>query len=145
MEVKSWHPDPQAPITSQGTARFSLMMGGRYLRQDFRGEFEGNKFQGMGLTGYDNAQKKYVGIWIDNHGTGIMHSEGTYDVKTNTLTEIAVSNSPLGEMKMKMVSKYLDQDKFLLTMYSVTPAGEQKQMEISYTRAESSGKAKPKP
>jgi len=85
------------------------------------------------------------GIWIDNHGTGIMHSEGTYDVKTNTLTETGVASSPLGEMKMKMVSHYMDQDKFLLTMYAVAPEGEQKIMEITYTRAESKGASKQKP
>src|SRR5437667_4373571 len=44
------------------------------------------QFKGMGLEGYDNVKKKFINSWIDNMGTGIQFSEGTYDPATKTLT-----------------------------------------------------------
>ncbi|MEQ8785849.1 MAG: DUF1579 domain-containing protein [Pirellulaceae bacterium] len=134
---------PGAPSgTTSGTATFRLLMGGRFLQQNFQGEYDGQKFTGMGLTGYDNAQKKYVGIWIDNMGTGIMHTSGSYNEKTHVMTETGESVMPTGPMKMKMVTKPVDDDKFVFTMFMLTPdGGEQQIMEITYTRTKKSEKA----
>jgi hypothetical protein len=33
-------------------------------------------FEGRGTEAYDNITKQYVNTWIDNMGTGIMHSTG---------------------------------------------------------------------
>ena len=38
------------------------------------------------VEGYDNVKKKFVASWIDNMGTGIQFSEGTYDPATKTFT-----------------------------------------------------------
>ncbi|MCO6455146.1 MAG: DUF1579 domain-containing protein [Pirellulaceae bacterium] len=134
--VKSLHENPDEPSVTEGTATFRVLMGGRFMQQNFNGEFDGQKFQGIGITGFDNAKKKYVGTWIDSMGTGIMTTEGTYDPQTNSMVETGESSSPFGPMKMKMISKYLNDDKFTFTMFLVTPEGEQKMMEITYTRAE---------
>jgi hypothetical protein len=133
---------PGAPSqTTTGTATFKLLLGGRFLRQNFKGVYDGKKFQGMGITGYDNAQKKLVGIWIDSMGTGIMHTTGNYDEKTHVITEIGESVMPTGPMKMKIVTKPINENKFTFTMYMLTPdGGEQQMMEIVYTRAEKSKK-----
>ena len=135
-EVKYFFDESGKPTVSEATATFRSLLGGRYVQQRFHGEMQGQKFSGMAITGYDNAKKKYVGIWIDDMGTGIMHSEGTYDVKTNTMTEIGVSSSPIGDTKFKNVSRYLSDDEFTFTMYMVNPEGERKMMDITYTRLE---------
>jgi hypothetical protein len=128
-------PDPDNPQSTKGEATFKMIMGGRYLRQDFKGEFGGEKFEGMGLTAYDNAKMKYVGTWVDNMGTGIMVTEGTYDEKTGEMTETGVSSSPAGDMKMRMVSKQVNDNEMHFTMYMAFPGGEeQKHMEIVYKR-----------
>ena len=135
-ESKNYMVDMENPSVTQGTATFRLLMGGRYLQQDLRGEYEGQKFEGMGISGFDNATKKYVGICIDNYGTGIMHSEGEFDPETDTMTEIAETSSPLGKMRMKMVAKHINDDKFTFSMYLLGPDDEeQKHMVITYTRA----------
>lgn len=140
-EVTSYFPDPAKPTKTKGVAVIRSVMGGRFIQQSFRTTMDGKPFTGMGISGYDKLQKKYVGSWIDNGGTAIMPSSGTYDVKTQTLTESATSATPFGEMKMKMVSKYLSNDKFTFTMSVVAEQGEQKMMEIVYTRAPTRKKA----
>lgn len=137
-QIKSYFPDPENPELSKGSAEFKLLMGGRYLQQRFTGKIGGEKFEGLGINGYDTAQKKYVGVWIDSMGTGIMHSEGTYDGATHTMTEFGESHSPLGKVRMKMVSKPIDENQFLFTMHMLTPGGgETKMMEITYTSIKS--------
>lgn len=120
--------------TSKGIAVIRVVMGGRFLQQQFNGKMMGQPFQGMGITGYDNTKKKYIGTWIDNHNTGIMPLEGTYDPKTQTLTEIGTTSTPMGSMKLKLVSKYVSNDKFLFTMSMLAGGMEQKFMEVTYTR-----------
>lgn len=134
-EVKSFWENPKKPEVSTGTSTMKLILGGRYLQQQFRCEMGGQAFEGLGICAYDKAQKKYVSIWIDNMGTGIMHSEGKYDKATGTFTEIGESSSPMGKMKLKMVTKPVNKDKFIFTMRMVMPDGtETKGMEITYTR-----------
>ena len=140
-ESKSYMADPKNPTVSHGTSEFRLLMDGRYVQQVNRGKFDGMKFEGIGITGFDNSKKKYVGIWIDNFGTGIMHSEGEFDEETKTMTEIAEGTTPLGKMRMKLVGKYNDDDKFIVTMYMLLPDDkEQLQMEFTYTRAKQTAK-----
>jgi hypothetical protein len=123
------------PVTSDGTAAFELLMGGRFLQQTFRGEFHGMPFEGLGLSGYDNAQKKYVGIWIDNFGTGMMRVEGTVDENTGVLTEIGEFPTPGGSMKMKMVTDQKGADAMTFTAYMLGADGsETKHLIIEYTR-----------
>ena len=132
-ETREFMTNPDKPAVSYGTAEFTVIMGGRFLKQTYKGEYNGKPFEGFGLTGYDNAKKKYVSIWIDNFGTGIMHSEGQYDPATKTMTEIGESSSPMGDMKTKMVSTQESKDRIVFTMYGYTPE-ESKMMEIIYTR-----------
>jgi hypothetical protein len=145
VEVKSLYPNPDQPTTSEGTANFRVLLGGRYLQQNFRGEFEGQEFRGVGISGYDNTKGKYVGAWMDTMGTGIMTTEGEYNADKHELVETGVSSTPMGEAKFKMVSRYLDDDKFVFEMSMLDEAGkETKMMEMTYTRTEAPQKKKKK-
>ncbi|GAB4148207.1 MAG: hypothetical protein Tsb009_21800 [Planctomycetaceae bacterium] len=139
-EVTMYDPsDPKNGIMSKstGTAIFRPLMGGRFVQQVWRGKMAGQPFVGMGISGYDNSKKKYVSTWIDNFGTGIMNSTGTYDEKTKTITEIGTASTPQGDLKLKTIIKYTDADHFQLTMFMVSPKGSHKMMEIQYTRDKS--------
>lgn len=133
---RSYDAGPDNPEVTSGKARFTLLLGGRFLQQDMESTFHGMPYQGRGLTGYDNAQQKYVGTWIDSFGTGMLHTEGTLDPETKSMTETAQMNTPAGVMNLRMVSEHKSDDEFLFTMYMKTPQGEQKMMEILYERKE---------
>ena len=127
--------NPDEPITSKGEAKYEMIMGGRYLKCNYESTYAGQPFQGMAIQGYDNKLKKYISIWIDSFGTGIMTAKGDYDVATNTLTENAQMSSPMGPMKMKMVTEYKDKDNFVTKMYNIGEDGaETLSMKITYSR-----------
>lgn len=141
-EMTSFFPDPSNPQVSKGKASFKMILGGNFLQQRFFGEFDGQKYEGIGISGYDTAKNKFVGTWKDSMNTGIMHVEGSYDAKSHTLTELGEMSSPNGKMKTKNTTQYIDNNNFVFTMYMVTPDGEQKLFSIKYTRTKGDSKQK---
>ena len=144
--IKMWMSgDPSTkPEESKGTAVRKSMMDGRYSTLDVTGKMEmpgpdGKKkemtFKGHGIEGYDNVKQKFVGSWIDNMGTGIMFSEGTYDPATKTFTYTS-EYEPIPGMKQKIreVIKMVDKDHHTMEWYEDRGGKEVKTMEIAYTR-----------
>jgi Protein of unknown function (DUF1579) len=144
--VKMWmNPDPSAkPEEYKGTAVRKPMMDGRYFVLDVSGKMQmpgpdGKKkdmtFKGMSLEGYDNVKQKFVSSWIDNMGTGIMLSEGTYDPATKTFTYNAEGEFIPGmKQKIREVIKIVDKDHHTFEWYEDRGGQEAKTMEIHYTR-----------
>jgi len=54
----------------------------------------GMPFEGIGINGYDNLKKKFVSTWIDNMGTMIVMSTGTFDPATKTFTYMGEMDNP---------------------------------------------------
>ncbi len=119
---------------SKGVAVFSMLEGGLWMATKYDGSFAGTKFEGRGFDGYDPAKKKYVGVWIDSMTPTAMNVEGT--VKDNVLTSVGEGPGPDGQMvKMTMVTKHVDKDTMLFTMYVPGENGaNQKLMSITYKR-----------
>jgi hypothetical protein len=70
--------DPAAPpVQSRGSATFSWLHEGRWLKQEFRGEMMGEPFTGFGISGYDNYRKQYVDMWVDSMSTSMMTMRGS--------------------------------------------------------------------
>jgi hypothetical protein len=144
--IKFWmNPDPNAkPQESKGTATRKSIMGGRYCMEDVSGKMqmpgEDGKmkdvmFKGMGIEGYDNVKQKFVASWIDNMGTGIEFSEGTYDPATKSFTYISeVEPVPGTKTSVREVIKVADNNHMSLDWYENQGGGEKKTMEINYTK-----------
>jgi uncharacterized protein DUF1579 len=145
--IKFWmNPDPNAPPQeSKGTATRKSIMGGRYCVMDVSGKMQmpgedgkpkDMQFKGMGIEGYDNVKKKFVGSWIDNMGTGVQFSEGTYDPATKTFTYTSeIEMMPGMKTPVREVLKAADNNHMILEWYENRGGQEKKTMEINYTRA----------
>jgi len=142
--VKFWMSPEAPPSTSTGTSTARAVMEGRYVITDHAGKMQmpgadgkmmDMDFKGMSVEGYDNVKKKFVSSWIDNMGTGIMHSEGTYDAGSSTLTYVA-EYEPMPGMKTKVrqTLKITDKDHRMMEFFEDRGGTEVKTMEISYTR-----------
>ncbi len=135
--TKSWHDAASAPEESKGTREAKWIMDGRFLEEHYTGEFQGMKFQGMGIAGYDNVQKKYVTAWLDNFGTGIMVFTGAADGSGKTFTYTGEYADPItGKMtKMRTVNRVIDDKTFVFEMYGPDETGKEfKMMEIVHTK-----------
>jgi len=94
------------------------------------------EFKGTATDGYDNVKKKFVSSWIDNMGTGIVISEGTYDTATKTFTYYAETEMMPGmKTKIRQVLKIADNDHHTLEFYEDRGGQEVRTMEIKYARS----------
>jgi hypothetical protein len=108
------------------------MLGGFWQISEFKSEIMGQPFEGRGTSGYDPAQKKYVGTWVDTMTPGLATVEGTYDAATKTLTATMEGPGPDGgRVKMKETTQWTDADTRVFTMYA--PNGNV-MMKITYKR-----------
>ncbi len=134
--MKMWM-DPSAPPTeSTGKRTSEFLLGGRFLEEKYSGTFMGMPFEGIGVLGFDNVQKQYVGTWIDNMGTGIMTSHGTCDKTGWTMT--GESSDPMTGKKWtsRSVVKIVDDNTFTMEMYGPGADGkEYKMMEMTCKKA----------
>lgn len=131
--------EPNTPaMTSKGTASFTQILDGKWMRQDFHGEMMGQPYTGLGVSGYDTVAKKYVATWFDNGSTGFMTMTGESKDGGKTITyssELPFCPMTGGSMAMRHVLVYESADKLTYTMYNTPKGGsESKGMELIYTR-----------
>jgi hypothetical protein len=120
-----------------GHSENKMILGGRYLVQEFKGTFMGKAYEGLGVTGYDNLSKTYNMVWIDNMGTMMLTMSGTCDGtgKTTTMTGTYPNPETGEDATMKSVMTMADENTMVYVMYMPSPeGGEFKHMEITYTR-----------
>ncbi len=140
MRCYMGNPEGQSTVT-RGTRRSRMILGGRFLQEEFQGEMMGKKFTGMGLTGYDKFNKKYVSVWTDDMGTGMFTSEGASDESGKVLTFNGKMDEPMTGEKAKpvrVVTRILSPDKHVFEMHDLVLGDKSKVMEITYTRKRAS-------
>lgn len=136
---KMWEPQQEKPQESKGSATFKMILGGRYLQQEVKGEVMGQPYEGMGLTGYDNLKKKTISTWADNMGTSILTGSGEINLKKKAIAESGSFTCPMdkdntAEYRSDWVMN--DKNKMTFTMYNKFDGmKEMKMMEMVYTRA----------
>lgn len=136
MRIKMWMGDPSAePMVSEGTAHREMAMGGRYLVEKVEGDMGGDPFHGMGYTGYDNTKGTYWSVWVDDHSTGVMLSEGEVD-ESGKMVMVGNYADPVSKAtkSMKSVSWWEGDDKEMLEMYDQRGGEWVRTMEITYVR-----------
>lgn len=123
-------------LKSEGKATFELILGGRYMKSVHSGEMMGMPFEGLGLDAYDNGNKEFVSIWIDNMGTGIIVMKGKLDEKSGSLVFTGEGyDATIGKnMKYRSVSKWIDDNKTVFEMYGEVNGKEEKMFTMEYTR-----------
>jgi hypothetical protein len=136
VTVTMWMDPSKPPTEAKATAETRSIMGGRYLEEKVTGEFAGMPFLGQSLTGYDNLKKQYTSVWIDNMGTGISASHGTYDADKKTFTYHGEETDPLSgkALKVKSALHLIDKDGYEVDMYRVTDGKDVKVMHLACTR-----------
>ena len=134
--TKSWMEPDKPPTEMTGTCTQKMLLGGRYLHQEYTGEMMGEPFNGINIIGYDNHTKKYVSVWFDSMSTGIYLFEGTAGADGKTITQESSFDDPVrGPMGWRSVTRFMDDNTLEYEMY-LTPKGgkEEKMMEMTVTR-----------
>ena len=140
IEIKVWSSPDAEPTVSKGKESTRLF-GGFWTITNFEGNMMGLDFKGHGTYGYDTKKKKYVGTWMDSLGPFMMHTEGTYDKETETLTLAGDNPGPDGVsiFTYTMATCYKDGNRVLTMHMQPKDSGDDQKMkffEMSYTKKE---------
>jgi hypothetical protein len=135
-----WMDGPdKPPATERGTAMITWALGGRFLKQEFKGGFMGMPMEGLGFTGFDNLKKAYTMFWIDNTSTAMSTATGQFDEAGTVLTMTGKADDPITGEKdknVKYVLRKTEKDRFVFEMHEVPAKGPAVKMgEIVYTKA----------
>jgi len=137
-----WMAPGMEPMKMQCTSTLTPVMDGRYMRCELEGEMPGmGPYNGLGYTGYDNLQQKYVSSWMDNHSSGIMNGTGSLSADGKTMTFTYAYMCPMRKKMttMREVQHFTGEDTMKMEMFGEDPKSgkEFKMMEIDFTRTSS--------
>ena len=98
-----WMAPGSEGVPTKCSAKITPILDGRFTKMEFSGEMPGmGPYSGFGLYGFDNVSQKFVGIWIDNHGTGMMNGLGTLSEDGTTINWDFNFNCPVTKAPAKM-------------------------------------------
>lgn len=114
------------PEVSKGVSNISWLLGGRFVREDFKGSVAGEKYEGVGFLGFDNGARLFSAVWMDSLNTSVALSKGRFNEKNSTFQFTGEIYDPLlgrtktNEMQIKLISS----SHYEVSMIDVTPRGE---------------------
>ncbi len=138
IKLETWPAPGGPPAVSEATAELKWAMGRRYLVETIKGNYGNLPFEGLGIIGYDNLKKKYVTVWIDNLGTGLMTGSGMYDDAAKTYVFTVLSPDVMtGDYKPgRLVQRMTSANELIVEMFDTTPEGREfVSLKAVYTRA----------
>jgi hypothetical protein len=127
------------PIKTESTSTVSSLMEGRFTKVEATGDMPGmGKFQGLGIYGFDNVSQKFVGVWVDNMGTGMATGTGELSADKKVMTWTNTYNCPITKkpVTMKQVETTTSPTTMTLEMFGADPKSgkEYKMMQIDMTK-----------
>jgi Protein of unknown function (DUF1579) len=122
----------------KGTAEFSWLMKGRWLKSETNGAMMGMPFQSFTLMGYDIFKQNYVATTVSSIDTSMIHVEGKMDPGGKALLMYGVMDEyTTGEhdKSVKNVWRFPAPDKMILEIHDLA-IGENntKVVEITFTK-----------
>ncbi|HAN66129.1 MAG TPA: hypothetical protein DCQ34_07645 [Chitinophagaceae bacterium] len=135
-EIKMWMAPGAPEQTMKASCTNRMILGGRYQESTHKGDFMGMPFEGIGTLGWDNAGKFFVNTWIDNFGTGMMISTGTWDEKTQTINLKGSMTDPMTgkPVQIRETLRIVNDDTQIMEQFTMKDGQEFKNMEIKMTR-----------
>ena len=130
--LKMWTDPSQPPAELKGTVERHWILGGRFVQETVRGECNGNAFEGLGLVGYDNGQKKFTTVRACGLCGTISNSFSTLDASGKTFTCATEECCPLTGQKVKGRDEVTieSNDKIVTNVFKTVDGHEVKVMEI---------------
>jgi len=132
---RHWAEPDKPPMEFTGTSERKMILGGRFLREEFSGELMGSPFNGIGVMGYDNQSEKYVSTWVDSMGTGIYFFKGTASRDGKTISLESLFEDPIkGPGTWRLVTRIVDENTEVGEMHMTYESGLEEKCETTYTR-----------
>jgi hypothetical protein len=105
------------PEETEGTAKITVVMDGRFIHEEAVGTMMGMPFKGARLMGYNSGAKKYEAVWTYSLGTNMMTMSGPSEDAGKTIKMNASFENEMGAKETVNVTyKIADDDHFTVIM-----------------------------
>lgn len=130
--------EPGGPPTSiESEAVSTMVLGGRFLKMESKGQFMGQPFEGLSMMGYDRRSDLYTLVAYDTMGTYYVTGEGTIDEKTGILKMPGTTHDPKSGATERYYFLFRDMqpDSYVFEIWFYTPDDKEfKVVEMTCTR-----------
>ncbi len=135
-----WYTSPDGePMISKGIGNMKMILGGRFLQWDSKGEAMGQIVENLFLVGHDNRFGVFNFYGFDTMGTYAVSAEGKHDEENNTIVfkgknyEMMINDY----IDYTMNWKFLNDDEFGFdVVFDMPEKGEMKIVEVKAKRVE---------
>jgi hypothetical protein len=129
----------KATPAEKGTAEFSWLMPGRWLKHESNGSIMGQPMKTFMMMGYDNFKQSFVSSQVSNLDTAMIYAEGDMDpggkalLLYGTLDEYTTGEH---DKMVRYIWRFPAADRLVLEVHDL-PIGENntKVIEVTYSRA----------
>ncbi|MGH9730953.1 MAG: DUF1579 family protein, partial [Candidatus Acidiferrales bacterium] len=121
---------------SSGTAKISVVLGGRFIMEESEDTVFGRSVEGLRLYGYNNVTKQYEMVRMYTMSTGITMMKGTSSDDGKTI-DFSGDTDTSGASKMALHAQFrqVNDDQFTVTLSTAGPDGKESAFqETDYTR-----------
>jgi hypothetical protein len=101
---------------SVGTAKIASHMDGRFIAEEGKGEMMGMPYSSHKMYGFNNAAKKYEGVWMYTGSTGMMTMTGTSSDGGRSILFTAAVDQGGQKQNFTITVKRMDDDHFTVEM-----------------------------
>lgn len=123
------------PQESTGEAKLWMTLDGRFLAEESSGTLLGQPIKNFRMLGYNNASKRYEGIWTYTMSTSIMSINGTSKDGGKTITfEGSLDDQSGVKQKLGIEMRQTGGDHFVVELSGKTPDGNPVLVNTTYTR-----------
>ena len=133
---RTWIDPERVPDESRSTARIAAILGGRFIRIEYRGTVMGKDHAGEMLIGYEPGEDRFTAAWVDSFhmATGIMMSAG--ERASGDAVSLLGSYDGGGQSwGWRTVLRRIDDDHISIESFNISPEGrEDRAIETRLTR-----------
>jgi hypothetical protein len=134
--VKLWTDPNQPPAEAKGTVERKWILGGRFVQESAKVQCHGKSFEGLGLLGYDRAQKKFTAVRACGLCGTISHGLATCNDSGTRFECTKEECCPLSGQKIKGRDEILveSKDRIVVNVFKTLNGKEAKVMQIITVR-----------
>jgi hypothetical protein len=128
-------PDADANAFS-GTAKISVVLGGRFIVEENEDTAFGRPVSGMRVYGFNNVTKQYEAVWMYTMSTAMLYLTGTSSDGGKSIELSGMSqNLHGGKVPLHATIRQVDDNQFVVTLMSTGADGKEAAFqETTYTR-----------
>jgi Protein of unknown function (DUF1579) len=121
---------------STGTAKISVILGGRFIVEENTDTVFGRPVSGTRIYGFNNSTKQYEAIWMYTMSTAMLFLTGTSSDGGKTIDLTGMSQNHRGDkIPIHATIRQVDDDQFVVTLMSTGADGKEAAFqETTYTR-----------